>query len=200
MNKLTLTLTLSLSLSLSLARIAVITETWLRDGPELDDLKQDLAQGSGLGMITKNRRPCPNEVSYRGVAILWQEGQCRLKEYKIKNTEYFEVLVCAGTLKGHSRKICVMAYYLTPNLQAARARLALEYIADVVTDLKRNFTDTFIMLAGDFNQWKVGDGLADLPDLKEADVGPTRNGKKIDRIFSNVSRSITASGTLEPLD
>ena len=41
--------------------------------------------------------------------------------------------------------------------------------------------------------------LLDFQDIKEVDVGPTRNSRQIDRIFTNMSRSIEASGTLDPL-
>ena len=36
--------------------IAVLTETWLRDSQE-EELRRDLSLGSGLGLLTMNRRP-----------------------------------------------------------------------------------------------------------------------------------------------
>ena len=53
------------------------------------------------------------------------------------------------------------------------------------------------MDAGDFNQWKVS--LEDLSDMSEVRVGNTRKDKAIDRIFTNMHRKITESGTLAPL-
>ena len=36
------------------ACLAICTETWLKDGQELDDDIDDLLHGSGIGMITLN--------------------------------------------------------------------------------------------------------------------------------------------------
>ena len=75
-------------------RLAIITETWLQDGPQLEQDVVDLSAGAGLGMITKNRTlPAANGVTYGGVAVIWQEGQCSLREMKIKNPENYEVLI-----------------------------------------------------------------------------------------------------------
>ena len=183
------------------ARIAVVTETWLEDGPSLDEDVADLSAGAGLGLITKNRRnKAANGVTYGGVAVLWQEGQCTLREVCFKNPEEYEILVCAGSIKGHSRKICVVACYLPPNYLKVKAQAALDYLVDVVVELKRRFTDPYIVVAGDFNQWKAGEALLDFQDIKEVDVGPTRGDRKIDRLFVNFGRSITESGTLAPLE
>ena len=42
--------------------------------------------------------------------------------------------------------------------------------------------------------------MLDFPDLREVDVGPTRGDRSIDKIFTNVSRSVESAGTLEPLE
>ena len=135
------------------ARIAVITETWLRDGERLDQDAEDLSAGAGLGMLARNRStPAANGVTYGGVAVFWQEAHCGLKETKISNPDNFEILACAGNLKGHKRKMCVLACYLPPNYTRARADKALDTITDAVVDLKRRFTDPYLVVTGDFNQ------------------------------------------------
>ena len=45
------------------SHLAVVTETWLRDGESLEEDVEDLVQGTGLGMLYKNREACPNGVS-----------------------------------------------------------------------------------------------------------------------------------------
>ena len=44
-----------------------------------------------------------------------------------------------------------------------------------------------MVVTDDFNQWKVEDSLADYPNIKEVDIGPTRGTKKIYRMFVNFS-------------
>ena len=183
------------------ARLAIVTETWLKDGPDMEEEVQDLSAGAGLGMIARNRRTrAVNGNTYGGVAVLWREGLLGLREYKRSNPEGFEVLTATGVLKGHSRKVGVIACYIPPNYTKARADDALEFIADTVVELKRKFKDPYLIIGGDFNQWPIADGLLDFPDLTEADAGPTRNNRSIDRLFTNMGRSVTESGTLAPLE
>lgn len=55
------------------------------------------------------------------------------------------------------------------------------------------------MIAGDFNQWAISDDLDEFNDIREVQVGPTRGQLSIDRIFTNLSRSVISSGTWAPL-
>ena len=55
----------------------------------------------------------------------------------------------------------------------------------VIIELKRTYRDPFIVVGGDFNQWKIDEALVDFPDLKEAEVGPTRKDRCIDRLLVN---------------
>ena len=51
--------------------IAVLTETWLRDGEELQANLLDLEQGAGISTLTLNRPPHPTTgVCHGGVAIM----------------------------------------------------------------------------------------------------------------------------------
>ena len=114
--------------------------------------------------------------------------------------EDFELLVCAGSMRGHTRKVCLVAAYLPPNYTCVKANQALDKITDIVVALKRRFTDPYIIIAGDFNHWKIGEALVDFPDIKEVPVGNIRKDKSIDRIFLNMDRSVTEAGTLSPLE
>ena len=53
---------------------------------------------------------------------------------------------------------------------------------------------------GDFNQWPVQEALQDFPDITEADVGPTRKDRCIDRVFTNFGRSVVESGQYHRLN
>ena len=179
--------------------IRVVTETWLSG--EQDDLKEGLSCEHGLGFLNKNRNEqAANGVTYGGVGILWRENGCSLKEINMNNPSNWEVLVAAGGLKGHTRKLAVLACYLPPGYSVREADSALEYITNAVTMLKQKYTDPYIVVAGDYNQWDISGALLDFPDMREVDVGNTRGDRSIDRIFTNVSRSVESAGTLEPLE
>ena len=181
------------------ADYAILTETWLNEGA-VKELAEELSLGSGIGMLTKNRQRCENGVTYGGVAVLWKESLGSFKEIEVKNPGRFEVLAAAGSVKGHRRKFVVIGCYLPPGYTKQRGKEALGYIEDLVIYLKRRFEDPYLVVAGDFNQWKIDACLADFVDVKEVDVGPTRGSRSIDRIFTNMSRSVEESGSLEPLE
>ena len=45
------------------ASIAVVTETWLADGPSLEEDVDDLLLGTGIGLLTRNRPPAASGQS-----------------------------------------------------------------------------------------------------------------------------------------
>ena len=104
-----------------------------------------------------------------------------------------------GSARGQRRRVVVLGCYIPPNYDKKKGEDTLNYISDTVTEIKRRYNDPQIIIAGDFNQWKIGEALLDFSDLKEVDVGRTRGNRAIDRIFLNMSRSVTESGSLEPL-
>ena len=46
------------------AHVAIITESWLKDGKKLESDKQDISLGAGLGLLCKNRKPNPNVAEW----------------------------------------------------------------------------------------------------------------------------------------
>ena len=132
------------------------------------------------------------------MAVFWKANELSFKEVVVPNPDNFEVLTAVGSVKGHSRKLVVIACYLPPNYDRVRGNKALEYIVDTLVSMKRRFKDPYVILAGDFNQWPMD--TADLSDVCEVDVGNTRGSRCIDRVFSNVWRRVTESGTIAPLE
>ena len=180
------------------AALAIVTETWLADGTTLEEDKQDLLLGAGLSMICKNRRPDTRGLSYGGVAIIYKDDLVNFKELKIYNPDNYEVVAAVGSVQGITRKIATIACYMPPNLTVARARGCLDFLEQLVIEMKRRLKDPYILVAGDFNQWKLEDALQEFRDLFETDAGPTMGDRNIDRVFSNLE-NITEARTLAPL-
>ena len=90
----------------------------------------------------------------------------------------------------------VLACYLPPGDNTQRGNGCLDYVEDLVIKLKRKYFDPYIVVGGNFNQWKIHDVVADFPELLEAQVGPTRGTKCLDRLFSNLD--VSKAGTVLP--
>ena len=102
-------------------------------------------------MLARCRRAAGNGVCYGGVAVLWKEKAVTFRNVSLPNPGDFEVLVAAGSVKGLSRKLVVVACYLPPNMTRQKGIEALEYISDTVVGIKRRFKDPYLVVSGDFN-------------------------------------------------
>ena len=180
------------------ASVAVLTETWLTDGQSLDDDLADLEHGAGVGFLVRNRRPGIRGTCHGGVALAYRKEAVDMRNLQFDNDDDFEVVAGIGSMKGHSRKIIVVGAYLPPNYSLARGTAALDFISDLIMDLKRKYREPYIVLAGDFNQWDAAAAVDDFPDIVEAKVGPTRLDRSIDRTFCSFGAE--SFGTLEPLE
>ena len=180
------------------AGFAVVTETWLADGPTLQDDTQDLELGVGLSIIHKNMKACANGVTYGGVVIIYRKDTCNFKEIKFENRANFEVVVAVGAMQGHARKLAVVGCYIPPNYTGQKSGECLQYIADIVAEIKRTNKDPYIVVSGDVNQWDLTMALEEYPDLVESAAGPTRGTRTNDRTFTNFE-NVFEVGTVLPL-
>ena len=109
-------------------------------------------------------------------------------------------MASVGSIRGVRKTVAVVTSYMPPNMSLADARSMIEYTSDLIAELKRVHDDCMVVLGGDFNQWPVEEILEDHPEIREAEIGPTRGSRSIDRVFTNFHRSITESGTRTPLE
>ena len=178
----------------------VVTETWLQDDSEMDELATNLEAGHGLRMLVRNRTTiAANGRKYGGVAIVSNNNKAGLQPFTLDSRKDFEVVAASTRIKGVGR-VAIVGAYIPPNYTAAKAAECIEYVSDVVGSLKGKFKNCYITVAGDFNQWPIERIAAKHPDLKEVDHGPTRLDRKIDRMFVNFPNKIDRRDTLEPLE
>ena len=180
------------------AAFAVVTETWLADGVTLEEDKQDLLLGEGFSLLCRNRQPDSRGRCYGGVGLMFRDDLCNFKQIDMPNQNNYEVLTAIGTVQGLTRKIVCIGCYLPPNYTTSRAVACLQYIEELVIEMKKRLKDPYIVVSGDFNQWPVEDYMVEFRDIKETTGGPTRADRTIDRTFTNVEL-VTDVGTLCPL-
>ena len=58
--------------------------------------------------------PPAGGLSHGGVAIGYRASEMLLKEVSWPNPEEFEVICAAGSLRGHSKKVFILAAYMPP--------------------------------------------------------------------------------------
>ena len=180
-------------------KLAIITETWFGSSSDHAQDMDDVHLSTGIAWITRNRPPVASGVCYGGLAIAFRSSAVTLKEYSCPNPDAHEVLVAVGNVAGQSRKLIVIAAYLPPGDAVPRGRAGLQFIGDMVMEVKRKYSEPLIVVAGDFNQWDIKTALDDYIDIKEVNVGNTRGSRAIDRIFLNFHDALVDKGTLPPL-
>ena len=181
------------------ASVGIITETWFSDGEALERDIENLSMGAGLAMICRNRPANNRGFSHGGVAVVYRESAIKMTNIRLHNPGEYEVLCCTGILRGSGKRLVEVACYIPPNYTVQRGRGCMEFITGVTMEMKRRYDDPMLLLAGDFNQWKVEGHLMDFPDIQEHDVGETRGSHRIDRIFSNF-HGLVEAGTVPPLE
>ena len=180
--------------------LAVVTETWFAAGNRLELETENLLLGHGLNMRCLNRVQTANGLAHGGVAIIYRDKMARGKEYKFNNPENYEVLPLRLDFADFSRPVFVVGAYIPPNYTVARGKGCLQFINDLVLDIKNKHREPYIMIAGDFNQWDVCQALEDYEDLIEVVTPPTRGDRHIDKIFTNWHDDISDAGCVPPLE
>ena len=179
---------------------ATITETWLADGESLEEDLSDLALGAGIKVLYRNRTLDSRLSPYGGVALAYRGDMADFRSVVRPNPDNFEVMSSVGSIRGHSRKFVVVSLYIPPGYSVSRGKACLEYITDTVVEIKRRYTDPYVIVIGDSNQWDLGGALEEFPEIGEAHHLNTRGNRSIDRIFLNFTEKITSVNTLPPLE
>jgi hypothetical protein len=72
-------------------------------------------------------------------------------------------------------------------------------VGDCVHESKQKYDNPWVVVAGDFNQFRPEETLADHPDVKQVKLRPTRGRRCIDRVFTNLGWLLSSSGVITPL-
>ena len=93
--------------------VAIITESWLASGTELEEDLSELEYGTDLSLIYKNRPVRPSSrrrTAGGGVAIIFNKNRCKFKEKRIRSSKY-EIVCAVGRIQGVERRIMVLGLH-----------------------------------------------------------------------------------------
>ena len=143
----------------------MISESWLRDGENLQHDLVDLEEGQGLKMIMNNRKSRRGKVIGGGVAIVYNGSKIKLTERRFRRGKA-ELVDAAGKIAGLSRKIVIFTAYTPPRTRVPHANEALEFLNRAIAEAKEEYEDPIIIVGGDFNGRDVDAAVGEFPDLK----------------------------------
>lgn len=180
--------------------IAMITESWLKDGEILDRDVIDLEHGSGLQIIYKNR-PKKGASARRvggGVSIICSRARCCFRERKMTGNK-FELVAAIGRVGKVQRQIAIFCVYIEPRTKIAELSELNELLRREILQLKAK-GNPIIFLGGDLNHRQLDDAVHDYADIVRQNFDPTRGNACLDVLFSNIQMSPLTWPPLETRD
>ena len=178
--------------------VALVTESWLKDGQVLNRDVIDLEFGTNLKIIYKNRplRRATSRVVGGGVSIIYDTTRCSLRERKIVGNK-FELVAAVGKIGKIARPVAFLCVYLEPRMRKAEVDAINELVCHQILELK-SAKGHLIFLGGDLNEKSLSDSVRDFPDIQQINHDPTRCNSCLDIMFSNSSNA--TSSTWPPLE
>ena len=179
--------------------IALVTESWLRDGSVLDRDVIDLEHGSDLKILYKNRprrAACARAVG-GGVSIIYRKNRCNLRERKISRNN-FELVAATGKCGKIARPIAIFCLYVEPRMKVGELEALNDLISNEILQLKSNLADPIIILGGDLNRRDLSPAIDDYADIIQVNSSPTRRDVCLDVLFSNAN--VTSHAVWPPLE
>ena len=179
--------------------IALVTESWLRDGNILDRDVIDLEHGSDLKILYKNRprRAAQARAVGGGVSIIHRKNRCNLRGRKISRNN-FELVAATGKCGKIARPIAVFCLYIEPKMKVGELEALNDLISNEILELKSNLADPIIILGGDLNRRDLSPAIGNYADIIQVNSAPTRRNICLDVLFSNPN--VTSHAVWPPLE
>ena len=176
--------------------ICMLTETWLKNDPNIERNVEDFENQHGYAFIRRDRMAGRRGG---GVAICYNKEQITMSRIRLPPTKY-ELVGAIGRRVGQRRKVAALAVYLPPALNAEQVRRCLSDVNDAIIHIKNKYCDPYIIIGGDFNRTDIGRALADHADIKQIRTAPTRGTNVLDIIATNFNELLIDSGVTEPIE
>ena len=186
--------------------VGIITESWFKDGPELEKDLKDIELGTGLKIVYKNRARKKGTARYGnqktkggGVALIFNSNKINLTEHKISGNK-FELVAAQGRQEKSGRVIYVLAIYIPPKMRASTFTELTECIINEISLIKSKHDDAIICLGGDMNRRDFSQITRAFPDITTSITGPTRAGVLLDLVATNIEQFVQSSNIYPPLE
>ena len=185
-----------LELDLSLA---IVTETWLHRGEQLDRFASDCHDRLGLELVYRNRAKTGSSNPGGGVAIVHKPSRIKIVQYPITNKGH-EILCVKGRLPNNTRPIFIFAVYVPPKIKSDKCKELMECISEAVLKIKTLSRNPYIVIGGDFNRRGLDDAIGDYADLRILQTDATRLSPTLDVCVTNFGDELVALHNHPPLE
>ena len=169
--------------------VALVTESWLKDGSSLEQDIVDLEHGTDLKIVYKNRpkKQALARAVGGGVSIIFNKHRCGFRERKITGNK-FELVAAIGRVGKIPRQFAIFCIYIEPTMRVGELGELNQLLHSQILQLKSK-GDPAIIIGGDLNRRSIDDAIGDFPDIKRVNFEPTRGNACLDVIHSNIDMS-----------
>ena len=137
--------------------VCVVTETWMREDPEINQHLEDFTNLTGYSILRKDRE----NRRGGGVAILFNNETISLTSVKTKRTDY-EILAALGRRTGQRRKLLVIAVYVPPDYDSDQSSQCLSEVNDMILSLRKRYNNPYVVVGGDWNKREARNAVLSL--------------------------------------
>ena len=153
--------------------IAVVSESWLRPGPDLGAQLLDVEDRENICLLHKSRQSRRGRTAGGGIVIGYNKNKINTeRRMRRKN---FELISAVGRLPGTRQRIAVHGIYIPPQTRAGLVDEINELVKDEISKIE------------------------EFPDISETGAGATRRGAALDLTYTNFLDSMNLVQVCEHL-
>jgi hypothetical protein len=186
--------------SVTKSQLALVAETWLND-----NIPDEVVQVPGMTLIRKDRA-LNNGVRGRGGGVaVFVDNNIHVKHRMDISTSPFEclwVILRPQWLPRAISRIAVAVVYLPPSMSSEDLDRFYDYFYDCYDKLISESSDTFFIVACDFNPTNNGfqiKSISNMCHLNQVVKNPTRGTNMLDLIFTNCGDFFKPPEILAPI-
>ena len=136
---------------------ASVTETWYKEGSQLNDDLVELEGKTGVRVLHQSRDGRSSRTGGGGVALAFNTGSCNFKRRQLTHIgKEFEVLCAVGKVGKVERNIVIFVVYIPPTMRTPELERMKELLAVELIAVKRAYNNPVIAVNGDMNHRDLG--------------------------------------------
>lgn len=128
--------------------VAIVAESWLKEGAAPNKDLTDLEHGEGIRVIHKSRKSQKGRNAGGGIAIVYNKSKIKLSNRPMPGCGKTELVCADGKLHDNKRTVIVYGVYVTPKLNADKRKIYSIHYLRTLTRLKMRCVNHLLSSAG----------------------------------------------------
>ena len=133
------------------------------------------------------------------MGIVFRNCKIKLKPFCFRR-EGCEIVAARGRIDRVHHPIYTICVYIPPRITKCRLDTYKEVIHDLLSKIKAEERDPYVIIAGDINKHNINDSIEDFLDIQLIPSPPTRGNECLDLIYTNAVDAVRRCDGGPPLE